>query len=352
MHSYSSADPPGPSSGPIRELCFLRSKKRLVQTLKSIVKKLPGIRGLVQQRQQLQQENQQLRQLLEKHQCPENGPQMPQFVPPGHYYSPIPFIPDIQRDEARIFGNVPRSLKGIDLHESTQMALIEDYRTFYAELPFAAQRTNSLRYFFENPSYSYSDAIFLYCTIRHLRPKRIIEVGSGYSSCVTLDTNELFFKGSIQTTFVEPSPELLLSLIKDSDRHAVRLISKRVQDTDLQIFEELESNDILFIDSTHVSKVDSDVNRIFFEILPRLAPRVHVHFHDIFYPFEYPSDWIYEGRAWTEAYLLRTFLEYNTRFRVVLMNTFLEHFHREWFEREMPLCLKNAGGSIWICREM
>jgi predicted O-methyltransferase YrrM len=232
------------------------------------------------------------------------------------------------------------------------MALIHEWGRYYAELPFAAQRTDGLRYFFENPSYSYSDAIFLYCMMRHLRPKRIIEVGSGYSSCVILDTNDLFFHSSIQATFIEPHPELFLSLIKDSDKYAVRLISTRLQDTDPQIFEALESNDILFIDSTHVSKIDSDVNRIFFEILPRLAPGVHVHFHDIFYPFEYPKQWIYEGCAWTEAYLLRSFLEYNSCFRVVLMNTFLEHFHREWFAREMPLCLTNTGGSIWIRREM
>jgi len=232
------------------------------------------------------------------------------------------------------------------------MALIEEWGTYYAELPFAAQRTDGLRYFFENPSYSYSDAIFLYCMIRHLRPRRIVEVGSGYSSCVILDTNDLFFNSSIQTTFVDPYPKLLLSLIKESDKQAVRLISRRLQDTDLTIFEELGSKDILFIDSTHVSKIDSDVNRIFFEILPRLAPGVHVHFHDIFYPFEYPKEWIYEGRAWTEAYLLRSFLEYNPCFKVVLMNTFLDHFHREWFEREMPLCLKNSGGSIWIRREI
>ncbi len=232
------------------------------------------------------------------------------------------------------------------------MALIEECLPYYAELPFTAQQTHGLRYFFDNPTYSYSDAIFLYCMIRRLRPRRIIEVGSGYSSCVILDTNDLFFNGSIQTTFVDPHPELLLSLIKDSDKRTVRMIPGRLQDTDPQIFEELESNDILFVDSTHVSKVDSDVNHIFFDILPRLARGVHIHFHDIQYPFEYPKEWIYEGRAWTEAYLLRSFLACNASFTVVLMNTFLEYFHRGWFEREMPLCLKDTGSSIWIRREL
>lgn len=300
------------------------------QTIKRILKRAPGVRHLVGQLRR--------RQML-------------QYRPPGHFYSPFPSFPDIQRNERRIFGDIPRTLKCIDLHEPEQMALIEECVPYYAEQPFAAQRAGGLRYFFDNPMFSYSDAIFLYCMIRRLRPRRIIEVGSGYSSCVILDTNDLFFNSSIQTTFVEPYPERLLSLIKDSDKRNIRLISKRLQDTDPQIFEELESNDILFIDSTHVSKVDSDVNHIFFDIVPRLAPGVHIHFHDIPYPFEYPKEWVYEGRAWTEAYLLRSFLQCNNLFTVVLMNAFLEHFHSGWFERKMPLCLKNPGCSIWIRRE-
>jgi hypothetical protein len=102
------------------------------------------------------------------------------------------------------------------------------------------------------------------------------------------------------------------------------------------------------MDSTNVSNVGSDVNRIFFEILPELSSGVYVHFHDIFSPFEYPKSWIYEGRFWTEIYLLRTFLQYNSAFRVVYMNTFMQTFHRSFFEQKMPLCLKNTGGSIWL----
>src|SRR5690606_17050723 len=108
------------------------------------------------------------------------------------------------------------------------------------------------------------------------------------------------------------------------------------------------ANDILFIDSTHVSKINSDVNYIFFEILPRLASGVYIHFHDIFFPFEYPKAWVYEGRAWNEAYILRAFLQYNNAFSVVLMNTFMDQFHKSFFREHMPLCLINPGGSIWI----
>lgn len=79
-----------------------------------------------------------------------------------------------------------------------------------------------------------------------------------------------------------------------------------------------------------------------------LAPGVVIHLHDIFYPFEYPKEWLYEGRAWNEAYLLRAFLQHNERFRVLLMNDYVTRFHRNFFARYMPDCLKNTGASLWL----
>ncbi len=272
------------------------------------------------------------------------------FVPPGHFYSPIPSSDEINRDEARIFGPPPRHLGGIDLADDAQLALLRSFDTFYRELPFGPDPREGLRYYYENPAYSYSDGIFLHCMIRHLRPSRIIEVGSGYSSCMILDTNDLHFDGAIETTFIEPYPELLESLLTDADRDRVRILPTRVQDVDLDEFARLESGDVLFIDSTHVSKIGSDVNWIVFEVLPTLAPGVHVHFHDIYYPFEYPQVWIREGRSWNEAYLLRAFLQFNAAFDIVLMSTYLQHNHREFFVEHMPLCLENPGGNIWLRR--
>jgi predicted O-methyltransferase YrrM len=274
-----------------------------------------------------------------------------QFVPPGHFYSPIPALDDVRSNERAIFGDVSQRILGIDLHEEEQLLLLGQFKKYYDELPFREEKIANLRFCFANPAYSYSDAIFLYCMIRYVMPGQIIEVGSGYSSCVMLDTNELYFNGTIATTFIDPYPELLSSLISSEDRKKIKIIGNRFQDVDLAEFCSLEAGDILFIDSTHVSKVYSDVNRLFFEILPGIKKGVFVHFHDIFYPFEYPREWIYEGRAWNEAYLLRAFLQYNKSFRIILMNTFLEHFHRDFFERSMPLCLKNPGGSIWIRKE-
>ena len=112
----------------------------------------------------------------------------------------------------------------------------------------------------------------------------------------------------------------------------------------------LASGDILFIDSTHVSKAGSDVNHIFFKILPSLAEGVNIHLHDIFYPFEYPKEWIYEGRAWNENYVLHAFLQYNSAFKITFFSNFLARFHHRTFHEKMPLCMKNTGGSIWLQR--
>ncbi len=271
--------------------------------------------------------------------------------PPGHFYSPIPSLADIERDDSRIFGTVPRIIPGIDLHEREQLELLEEFCPYYRTMPFPAHKTEGMRFFFDNPMYAYSDGIFLHCMIRHLKPGRIIEIGSGFSSCAILDTNRLFFDGSISITLIEPHPETLMSLITEEDAKRIKIVPMRLQDVGLNEFEALGPNDILFVDSTHVSKTGSDVNRIFFEILPALSPGVHIQFHDIFYPFEYLRDWVYQGRAWNEIYLLRAFLQYNASFRVVFMNSFMKHFHEAFLRENMPLCFNDRGGSIWIRKE-
>lgn len=299
--------------------------------LKSIVKRFPVIKELVAERDAL---------------IKANG-----VASPGHFYSPVPSLGELARDAPKVFGEMPRTIPGIEMNEGEQLTLLEKFEPYYRTMPFKAQKTTGMRYYFENPAYSYSDAIFLHCMIRHVRPRKVIEIDSGFSSCATLDTNEIFFDNAIATTFIEPFPALLLSLISEDDKKRITVIPRRLQDVDLTVFDQLEAGDILFIDSTHVSKVNSDVNRIFFKLLPLLRSGVYIHIHDIFFPFEYPSEWVFGGRFWNEMYLLRAFLQYNNAFRIVLMNTFLEHFHEAVFQAAMPLCLKNRGGSIWIRRE-
>src|SRR5262245_59687162 len=124
--------------------------------------------------------------------------------PAGHFYSPVPSLDEVERDAERIF-SVPNELPGIDLNIDEQLSTLSAMAEYYHELPFQAEKSRGLRYSFRNPMFGYSDAICLYGMIRHLKPKRIIEVGAGYSSCVMLDTNERFFEHTISCTFIEPN---------------------------------------------------------------------------------------------------------------------------------------------------
>jgi predicted O-methyltransferase YrrM len=271
------------------------------------------------------------------------------WMSPGHFYSPIPSIDEVRVREAELFAAPPPSLPGIDLRGDQQIALIKELARFYDELPFPRTQSPESRYWFENWAYSYADAIFLYSMLRHLRPRHVIEVGSGFSSAAMLDTADRWLPET-SFTFIDPDTSTLDALLRPADRERVTIIRAKLQDVPLTTFDTLVANDILFIDSTHVSKTGSDVNRILFDILPRLASGVHVHFHDVFYPFEYPKEWVYEGRAWNEDYILRAFLEYNDAFDIVLFGTWLARFHRELLAGMMPLTLENPGGSLWLTR--
>ena len=267
-----------------------------------------------------------------------------------HYYSPIPLISQVRRDEERIFDHRERSLRGIDLNVDGQLRLLEAISNFYSELPFSEKKSLNLRYHLDNKYYPYMDGILYYGLLRHLKPKRIIEIGSGYSSAACLDVSERFFGTSIRCTFVEPDPVRLDQLLTSDDWRVTEVRKCMVQDVPLDEFRGLEPNDILFVDSSHVSKVGSDVNHILFEILPRLRTGVFVHFHDIFYPFEYPKSWIYRGVAWNEAYLLRAFLQNNSDYQIAIWSDFLARFHADAVQTAMPLCKKNSG-SFWLCKK-
>lgn len=271
------------------------------------------------------------------------------WIPNGHFYSPIHSRSELERDFARIYTSPPRELPDIDLKEREELALLQELLPFFAEFSVDASPSKGRRYGSQNDAYNYGDAVFLNGMLRYARPRRLIEIGSGHSSCMTLDTNELWFDGSIDCTFIEPYPALLYSLLKPGDRDRIRIIPERVQDVDLEVFRALEANDVLFIDSTHVSKIGSDVNRLFFEVLPLLADGVYIHIHDVFYPFEYPQEWtLRDGRAWNEQYVLRALLQNSNAYEIVLFNTFLTHFHADFFERHLPRALTERGGSLWL----
>jgi len=305
--------------------------------LKRIAHRMPVLKRIFEEREALRDERDRLKSITDLLRAP-----------PGHFNSPIPSIEEIKLREETIFGNISREIPGIDLNEEVQLGLLDKLKNYYDELPYQADKGEGLRFSFKNPSFGYGDAIVLYCMIRQVQPKRIIEVGAGYSSCVILDTNEFFFDNAISCSFIDPYPELFLSLIKDSDKARIELLKEKLQDVDVNRFLELSAGDILSIDSSHVSKIGSDVNYVFFKLLPVLKAGVHIHIHDIFYPFEYPREWIYERRAMSEAYVLRAFLQYNHAFEIQFFNSFLHHIHRKEFSEALPLSAKGCGCGIWL----
>jgi predicted O-methyltransferase YrrM len=270
---------------------------------------------------------------------------------PGHYYSTIPSLDYIEKNQERIFSN--ENINNIRLRLDEQYQLLEELKNYYHTIPyqFNYPKANHFRYKSEGAFYRFSDVIFLSCIMRHFKPKRIIEIGSGHSSAVMLDTNEMFFQNEIKLTFIEPYPQdRLNSVLRKEDEQVASLIQGFVQDVTLDVFQQLEDNDILFVDSSHVSKAGSDVNYIIFDILPALKPGVLIHFHDIFFPFELPKQLILARFFWNENYLLRAFLMNNDDFDIVLFNTLLQRKNRAWFEKWMPACLIESEntGAIWI----
>ena len=271
---------------------------------------------------------------------------------PGHYYSTVPKLDDLKKNQDIIFQE--KEIKDIDFNEEHQLKNLDEIKDFYKDYLYHDEDSDlkNYRYKKEGAFYRYSDSVFLYSMIRKSKPKKIIEVGSGHSSAIMLDTNEHFFNNEIEHIFIEPYSERLEGILKEEDYKKNKIIKQNVQNVDLSVFKSLEENDILFIDSTHVSKIASDVNYLFFEVFPVLKPGVLIHFHDIYYSFEYPKKWILEYRYfWNEVYVLRAFLMNNNSYKIEMFNTYLQNKKESWFKTEMPECLKGLErgvGSIWI----
>jgi len=262
-------------------------------------------------------------------------------IKPGDYYSPLPdYKATLARSEI-LFKQDEAKCLGIDLKEEAQLKLLENFAEYYGNIPFSIQPGENTRYY-ENTWFNYADAIILYSVMRHYEPARVIEVGSGFSSAAMLDVNDLFLQNTVDFTFIEPDPQRLFSLLKPEDKNRHTVVPNEVQDVPLAVFRTSNVNDILFVDSSHVVKVGSDVAHILFNVLPNLNPGVIVHFHDIFWPFEYPKDWITLGRAWNESYFLRSFLQYNDAFEILFFNSFVAKRHPDLLREKMPMYLREV----------
>jgi predicted O-methyltransferase YrrM len=266
--------------------------------------------------------------------------------PPGHFYSPLPSHAEIAEAWAR--GGFGPPFAAVDLNEAGQFARLERFADYYSEQPFPEKAGPERRFYLDNNSYGHYDAIMLYSMLREAQPRRVIEVGSGFSSAAMLDLNEYTFGHRIEFTFIDPDMARLKALLRPGDEMKCTLIERRVQEVPLEVFARLGENDVLFIDSSHVSKIGSDVNRLFFDVLPALAPGVLIHIHDVAGNLDYPRDWLEDGRAWNEQYLLRAFLMYNSAFRIELFTAWLWNVKHAFIREKLPLCARGGGGQMWL----
>lgn len=278
------------------------------------------------------------------------APETPKTLfPPGHFYSPVVDVDELRREQARVWPAKPQVL-GIDFNDAYHERVLREYfPAFYTDLAYPKRSDgNPLTFYVDNDQFSWLDCRALFVLLRAWRPKRFIEVGSGFSTLLSADVNSRFLHKSMRICCVEPYPRPELhapSLGLD------RLLVRRVQDVGLGLFDTLGAGDVLFIDSSHVAKTGSDVNHLCFEVLPRLRQGVRVHFHDIFFPDDYPKSWALDQyRGWNEQYVVRALLMYSGHFRVLFSSNYAFSAHTA----ALGEALREAdgaiygGGSLWI----
>ncbi len=269
-----------------------------------------------------------------------------------HFYHPIPNLSQLGDD----FWDKEFSMKGVKINLSFQLELLLEFRDKFAmefnALPIhKSEVKETWEYFVQNGNFTSVDGEILYCFVRKFMPTRIIEIGSGYSTfliskaiSVNIERDKSY---EINLTCVEPYPR---DFFKTSIPFLSELIEKPIQEIDLALFKSLKENDILFIDSTHVFKYGSDVETEVFEILPTLEKGVIIHFHDIFWPKNYPEKWIKEhGWFWNEQHFLQAFLMFNDSFEIIWSSSLIHKYNTI----ELADIIKSYSkienpGSLWI----
>jgi Methyltransferase domain len=271
-------------------------------------------------------------------------------APPGHYYSPIPSYGEVLSRADRIFDIFPDSLPGIDLNEKQQEALFLELTDILKDEDIPLEPDPSWRYCGANGYYGIADGLVLHGMLRWLRPRRIVEVGSGWTSALILDTSDRFLEGDERLAFIEPYPDRLADLLRGTDTDRVRIHEAPVQRVPPEVFSQLGSGDLLFIDSSHVVTIGSDVPYLVGEVLPTLPSGVVVHVHDIFWPFEIPRPWFEEGRLWAEPYIWRAFLTSNADWEIIFFNHWFVNARRSVVRRQLPRMMSGGTGSLWLRR--
>ena len=246
-------------------------------------------------------------------------------------------------------------LLGVDLRLPECLALLEAIgSSFGAECEWPEHGSDPHAYQWANVTFGFTSAAVAHAMVRRFRPRRILEVGSGYSTHIlggALERNAQEDGNAPELTSIEPYPPEILNT--DVPR-LTRRLELRVEEVDRSLFGQLESNDILFIDSSHVIRYGGDVLFLYLEVLPTLRPGVVIHIHDIHLPDPYPRVYFDDERyVWNEQQLLHAFLAHNNAFRVLLPCWLIHKRHDDLFSRAFPHYdsrRHRPGSSIWLQR--
>lgn len=262
-----------------------------------------------------------------------------------HFYSPVP---DTRRLSPGLWRETS-ALVDIEMNDDIQLDFVRNvFPRFSEECRAIPIEPSESRFSLSNGAFSGTDALVLYCMLRHFKSERVVEVGSGQSS--RLAAEAAIINGNTKLYCIEPYPN---EQLKAGFPGLTELMEVPIQEVPVEFFEQLGEGDILFIDSTHVVKIGSDVNHLMFEVIPRVKPGVVIHFHDIFLPKEMPRNWVYANKLfWNEQYLLRAFLAFNSEFEVLFANSYMADNHLDEFKRAFPTSPWWGGGSFWLRRKV
>lgn len=277
------------------------------------------------------------------------------------YYSPIPSERALRKQYSR--WAKPSALRGVTYDLEALKSRVQHFRKLYYDDFAALPSYRDLQEIGFGPGYTNVDAFTLYSYIRDLKPARYLEVGSGLSTYYCHLARQRNRKDGCDTTItcIEPYPFAKLREIENME-----LIQAEVQDVPLATFQTLKAGDVLFIDSSHIVRLDGDVPYLFLEILPAIAPGVHIHIHDIAFPYNipYPANyWTLVDHPtaphwpmyWTEAMLLQAFLAFNPSFEVTFSCPMIRHFDEDFLRKTLPIYKpvkeeQNTFSSIWLRR--
>jgi hypothetical protein len=266
-----------------------------------------------------------------------------------HYYEPVIFPQDLRQGDLLL----PRQISGLELNEFAQLSLVEQFRYRDELLAIPMKKTGPSEFGYHNNSFEPGDAEFLYNMIRHFKPSRIVEVGSGNSTLIArlaIEANKKERPDYLcEQICIEPFEQPWLETID------VTVVREKVEACPTHFFQSLRENDILFIDSSHIIRPQGDVLHQYLHLLGLLHPNVIVHVHDIFTPRDYPAEWLLRDRwMWNEQYLLEAFLSFNSSFEVISAVNWLAHAHREKLHDACPILMQEPWrepGSFWFRRK-